>query len=146
MHPVPSNNQPPMSEIDDIFALKGKDSITQPVPPVSSSSIKKEKNKTTKRKRDEPTIDRRNITPETVLDTSINVAKTKRPKIENKSRSQNSSVKADMVDDMKFSDSRGSQSRKTTEEGWLIYKEEELGIHDEGGDTPLCPFDCDCCF
>ncbi|KAH0590558.1 hypothetical protein H2248_000699 [Termitomyces sp. 'cryptogamus'] len=135
-----------MSEIDDIFALKGKDSITQPVPPVSSSSIKKEKNKTTKRKRDEPTIDRRNITPETVLDTSINVAKTKRPKIENKSRSQNSSVKADMVDDMKFSDSRGSQSRKTTEEGWLIYKEEELGIHDEGGDTPLCPFDCDCCF
>ena len=51
-----------------------------------------------------------------------------------------------------------------TEEGWPVYKEAELGLNDvEGGgkclsfrtfllfmvifklDTPLCPFDCNCC-
>ncbi|KAN0061721.1 hypothetical protein ACQY0O_005713 [Thecaphora frezii] len=43
-----------------------------------------------------------------------------------------------------FMDSRGS-SRKRTEDGLPIYSEAELRIG-EGGDTPLCPFDCDCCF
>jgi len=45
-----------------------------------------------------------------------------------------------------FRDSRGQEPRKKTEEGWNIYKEDELGIKETGGDTPLCPFDCDCCF
>lgn len=35
--------------------------------------------------------------------------------------------------------------RKTTEDGFKIYTMEELGIG-KGGDTELCPFDCDCCF
>lgn len=39
-----------------------------------------------------------------------------------------------------------SSQRARTEEGFLIYTEEELRISGEGGDTPLCPFDCDCCF
>ncbi|KAF7320253.1 hypothetical protein MKEN_00809900 [Mycena kentingensis (nom. inval.)] len=46
----------------------------------------------------------------------------------------------------RFKDSRGTGPRRKTEEGFSIYKEDELGINDEGGDTPLCPFDCDCCF
>ncbi|KAI5118109.1 hypothetical protein M0805_003463 [Coniferiporia weirii] len=45
-----------------------------------------------------------------------------------------------------FKDSRGSGPRKRTDDGFLVYKEDELGIKDEGGDTPLCPFDCNCCF
>lgn len=32
-----------------------------------------------------------------------------------------------------------------TEEGWRIYTPEELNIG-KGGDTDLCPFDCNCCF
>ena len=36
--------------------------------------------------------------------------------------------------------------RKKTEEGFNIYSEEELGLNKKGGDTDLCPFDCDCCF
>eukprot|EP00299_Pterocystis_sp_00344_P006190 c17976_g1_i1.p1 GENE.c17976_g1_i1~~c17976_g1_i1.p1 ORF type:complete len:104 (+),score=22.12 c17976_g1_i1:36-347(+) len=45
-----------------------------------------------------------------------------------------------------FFDSRGDGGkRKRTEEGYPIYTEEELRIG-QGGDTPLCPFDCDCCF
>ncbi|KAJ6994743.1 hypothetical protein NC653_017520 [Populus alba x Populus x berolinensis] len=39
------------------------------------------------------------------------------------------------------------RSRKKTEDGLNIYTEEELGFSkSSGGDTPLCPFDCDCCF
>ena len=32
-----------------------------------------------------------------------------------------------------------------TEEGWKVYTPEELNIG-KGGDTDLCPFDCNCCF
>ncbi|THH07785.1 hypothetical protein EW145_g3141 [Phellinidium pouzarii] len=49
-------------------------------------------------------------------------------------------------DEDRIMDSRGLGPRKKTDEGFLVYKEAELGIKDEGGDTPLCPFDCDCCF
>lgn len=35
--------------------------------------------------------------------------------------------------------------RRVTEEGYRIFEEDELGI-DKGGNTKLCPFDCDCCF
>jgi hypothetical protein len=38
------------------------------------------------------------------------------------------------------------KGRKRTEEGYRIYTEEELGLNKKGGDTDLCPFDCDCCF
>ncbi|KIM67173.1 hypothetical protein SCLCIDRAFT_1210667 [Scleroderma citrinum Foug A] len=49
-------------------------------------------------------------------------------------------------DDERFKDSRGTSHRSKTEEGYVIYREDELGISNEGGDTPLCPFDCNCCF
>ena len=35
--------------------------------------------------------------------------------------------------------------RKVTQDGYKVYKLEELGVG-KGGDTDLCPFDCDCCF
>ncbi|XP_050208814.1 uncharacterized protein C6G9.01c [Mercurialis annua] len=39
------------------------------------------------------------------------------------------------------------KSRKKTEDGFNIYAEDELGINSSnGGGTPLCPFDCECCF
>lgn len=38
------------------------------------------------------------------------------------------------------------KNRKRTEEGYAIYTEEELRLGGNGGDTELCPFDCDCCF
>ena len=37
------------------------------------------------------------------------------------------------------------QPRKRTEEGFRIFHESELRLGGGGG-TPLCPFDCDCCF
>lgn len=38
------------------------------------------------------------------------------------------------------------EARKKTEEGWNIYSEVELKLDKKGGDTPLCPFDCTCCY
>lgn len=38
------------------------------------------------------------------------------------------------------------KGRKRTEEGYVIYTEDELKLGTGGGDTELCPFDCDCCF
>jgi hypothetical protein len=43
-----------------------------------------------------------------------------------------------------FGDSRGKSS-KYTEDGLRIYSVQDLNIG-LGGDTPQCPFDCDCCF
>lgn len=37
-------------------------------------------------------------------------------------------------------------NRKKTEEGYAIYTEDELNMGKQGGNTDLCPFDCDCCF
>jgi len=39
----------------------------------------------------------------------------------------------------------GKGGRKYTEEGFPIYTTDELGLNDKGGDTPDCPFDCNCC-
>ncbi|GKV03541.1 hypothetical protein SLEP1_g15825 [Rubroshorea leprosula] len=40
-----------------------------------------------------------------------------------------------------------ARPRKKTEDGLVIYTEEELGMNkSNAGGTPLCPFDCDCCF
>jgi len=59
-------------------------------------------------------------------------ASTKRPKVEGSK------------DDI-FGETAG-KARKRTEEGFTIYSEEELGLGKKGGNTDLCPFDCDCCF
>ena len=59
-------------------------------------------------------------------------AKAKKPKVEGSK------------DDI-FGEQTG-KARKRTEEGYAIYGEDELGLGKKGGDTPLCPFDCDCCY
>lgn len=49
-------------------------------------------------------------------------------------------------DDGEFVD-RPSRPRKRTEDGLTLYTEEELGFNKgDAGGTPLCPFDCSCCF
>lgn len=39
-----------------------------------------------------------------------------------------------------------SGQRRRTKDGFTIYGEDELGLDKAGGDTKLCPFDCDCCY
>ncbi|KLO15893.1 DUF1764-domain-containing protein [Schizopora paradoxa] len=84
---------------------------------------------------------------ETVVDTSLKLTKGEKDIKSKRSKNRtNPSTNSDKDGLEKFQDSRGSASRRRTEEGFLIYKEEELGISNGGGDTPLCPFDCECCF
>ncbi len=45
----------------------------------------------------------------------------------------------------KKTEERRGGLRQKTDEGWNIYKEDELKL-DQGKDTALCPFDCECCF
>eukprot|EP00038_Savillea_parva_P012052 m.201901 g.201901 ORF g.201901 m.201901 type:complete len:205 (-) comp21618_c0_seq1:64-678(-) len=52
-----------------------------------------------------------------------------------------------LEDDDGFFDSRGKKNkRKYTSDGFPIYTENELKISADAGTTPLCPFDCQCCF
>ncbi|CAK5279989.1 unnamed protein product [Mycena citricolor] len=155
-----------MSEIDDIFAKRPLAS-TSAAPPVDQPKKKKSK----KGKVKEPVKDeienasksssssKKRAAPETVVDTSS------RPVPAQKKIKLAKYPPAPVIgkeEENKFTDSRGSGPKRKTEEGWTIYKEDELGIKDEGGgsvpfvspsfpykflaDTPLCPFDCDCCF
>lgn len=50
-------------------------------------------------------------------------------------------------DDSAFTDLRGAKKRKTTAEGYRVYKDDELRLFDaDAGMTDLCPFDCECCY
>ncbi|KAF8578227.1 DUF1764-domain-containing protein [Ramaria rubella] len=95
---------------------------------------------------------RKRTEPETIIDPSTPAAPSKRSKtayILQADAAPSSFVKKKATsrnEDEQFRDSRGTGPRLQTEEGFSIYKEGELGIGDQGGDTPLCPFDCDCCF
>ncbi|PVF96477.1 DUF1764-domain-containing protein [Serendipita vermifera] len=162
----------PASEIDDIFS--GKISAKQlENPDLVSSGVskkakkKKDKKKTTLDSRKEPsekkskvqittepeaslkatpnadhaTKKRKREVPE-IIDATLPIKRHKsdHDKEKLKSRTTQKPVLA------KFKDSRGSSGRKRTEEGYLVYTEEELGLNKEGGDTSLCPFDCECCY
>ncbi|ESK98341.1 hypothetical protein Moror_91 [Moniliophthora roreri MCA 2997] len=136
------------SEIDDIFASKGK---AKAVPPPSTSfgaSSSKSKSEKKRKRKHEASTTPASSTAETIVDPSAQFSNAKRQKIDKKTKeSKSKSDKLDAVreDEEKFKDSRGTGPRRKTEEGWSIYKEDELGINDQGGDTPLCPFDCQCC-
>ncbi|KAF7310738.1 hypothetical protein HMN09_00616800 [Mycena chlorophos] len=111
---------PAHNEIDDIFESKKR-----PAPSDSAAPSKK------RQKRSAPV--------DTPSDASHSSKKNKTdPKPTTKPPKKQDDIQ-------KFKDSRGTGPRRKTEEGFAIYKEDELGINDEGGDTPLCPFDCDCC-
>ncbi|CCM00923.1 uncharacterized protein FIBRA_02969 [Fibroporia radiculosa] len=152
----------PPSEIDAIFASKRTPAPTHPSPSTSTStSTSKKPKRPPKRKRgpaaqsdpeDDASSLKKHRHPETVLDPSIPVT----PVPSKQSRKSNPRPPSDSgparkkgrlaTDDVeRFRDSRGTGPRRKTEEGFAIYKEDELGINDQGGDTPLCPFDCQCC-
>lgn len=153
----------PASEIDEIFASKGKAKAktslpskapAQSVSSHSSSSASSAKKKAKKRAGKAHTLQplndgamkgKKRPAPETVdfVDPSSLPPETKRQKV-----SKSSAKKPDLQE---FKDSRGTGPRKLnlypsptrrsltivtgrqTEEGWSVYKEDELGITNEGG-------------
>ncbi|KAG1757420.1 hypothetical protein EDB19DRAFT_1657375 [Suillus lakei] len=150
----------PTSEIDDIFAAKGKAKAIElaPLPSVMEKKAKKKKRKDRPSTSDETkeinrssnskTLKKRPL-PETVVDPSFKASSSsKRPKLDASASSQREKTTHETrkEDEDRFKDSRGSGPRRKTDDGFNIYKEDELGISNAGGDTPLCPFDCECCF
>ncbi|KAF5337324.1 hypothetical protein D9611_003312 [Ephemerocybe angulata] len=141
-----------MSEIDDIFASKGKTSaIPTPSPAAPAPSLKKKKKSKKKAQKaptpppapvEEKATSKKRPAPETIVDPSLSVTQ-KRQKVRPPPE-QTAKAKKDKDDEDDFKDSRGTGPRRKTEEGWGIFKEAELGIDPTAGDTPLCPFDCDC--
>ncbi|KAK7058832.1 hypothetical protein VNI00_001456 [Paramarasmius palmivorus] len=128
------------SEIDDIFASKGKGKAP-PVPSTNSelsseaSSSKAKSGKKRKRKH-EASTPLVSSTAETVVDPSAQVPSAKRQKADKKVKEIKSKPDKPATvreDEEKFKDSRGTGPRRKTDEGWLIYKEDELGINHEGG-------------
>jgi len=143
----------PRSEIDDIFATKTKQRNAQPVASSSSSTAtvpKKQRDKKRKRQAEDEDVaeenPRKRPEPVTILDPSTTVA-ARKPEVEISSKTVRAKIgRKNRKGLAEFADSRGSGSRRRTEEGFAIYKEAELGIDVEAGETPLCPFDCECCF
>lgn len=148
-----------MSEIDDIFASKGKTKELPPVPG-SSLSVSKQKKKHKKKKskidvtedtpKENAPASKKRPLPETIVDPSIHSNNPKRHRTDPSSLSKRSKSKKDTKEESQFKDSRGDGQRmppsyyahferligltgRRTEEGWTIYKEDELGLGNEGG-------------
>ncbi|KAG7099358.1 hypothetical protein E1B28_001214 [Marasmius oreades] len=132
----------PKSEIDEIFASssKGRGKFAQKAVSVALDPTTEKK----KKRKHEASLP----AAETILDPSVQVPSGKKRKTGRVSSAPRTKASKDNTteDEDRFNDSRGTGPRRKTEEGWLIFKEDELGINDEGGDTPMCPFDCQCCF
>ncbi|KAE8649903.1 hypothetical protein Csa_012244 [Cucumis sativus] len=76
------------------------------------------------------------------------VGKTEEPKLDAQDRPKKTkNKKKDEAQSRNgFADPQ-SRRRKKTGDGLTIYTEEELGFGNaDAGGTPLCPFDCNCCF
>jgi hypothetical protein len=110
----------PKSEIDDIFASKGKAKATQPVASSSTASgRKKKKDKKKKRDLEAAKIDNEPMTkkrpaPETVVDPSIQIPSAKRAKVASttsKKPSKPSKQDSSKDDEDRFKDSRGNGPR-----------------------------------
>ncbi|CAK9782865.1 DUF1764-domain-containing protein [Cutaneotrichosporon oleaginosum] len=141
--------------IDDIFAApkpkkdKGKkrDDKKAKVEEAARRSEVKEKKK--KKEREKGKEKHQEEEPESgaveeVVDPSVAVvAALGRAK---EARASGKRDRKEVEEDRMWRDSRGDADRKRTEEGYFVFKEAELGIDPEAGGTPLCPFDCDCCF
>lgn len=124
----------------------------------SGSSLKKKdptahtkKAIVTKEKSKKKAIDNKPKLPNTTeIDELFAVAKRPAPSTDDakiKEKEKEKRPKKVSKNDLEFTDTRGlkSKARPLTADGLPIYTAEEMGIG-TGGDTPDCPFDCQCCF
>lgn len=139
-----------MSEIDDIFATKSK--TDPPIHPPPSKKKKKDKKKKQGVIPVPPTeTSPSRPAPETIIDPSAVPHISKRRRKDSESIVPSKRTKTTKEEEL-FKDSRGTgpselcpllhrKGRKAltcclgrkTEEGWNVYKADELGLNDEGG-------------
>ncbi|EJD52886.1 hypothetical protein AURDEDRAFT_119721 [Auricularia subglabra TFB-10046 SS5] len=153
----------PGNEIDDIFSSNGKGKAKVGTEKVGVAESKPKKDKKKKKRKADALDDsapavasssKEAVKPAKAVAVTVfkessgadSERATKRQKTSSKSTEPVSSVKkakskpSVKEEDDRFRDSRGTGPRKKTEEGWSVYKEDELGINDAGGAlrTPSC--------
>ncbi|KAI8449936.1 hypothetical protein BY996DRAFT_4366673 [Phakopsora pachyrhizi] len=133
-----------LSELDSIFSRKASSSTSDKDRPTSSKS-----------KRSNPDQQKRSsiLNVKTIRSITQDSKKGKDPsqrlitrssKI-NQLQSKRKLNSEEDEEELKFRDSRGNRLSAKTDDGLYIYSIEELRIG-LGGETPECPFDCNCCF
>ncbi len=153
----------PASEIDDIFAAKGKFNPTPSTSKLQDPASKKEKKQKKRKRAAQVQADQQppsRTAPETVIDPSLrlSVPTKQRAKPEADDQPEKKRRKSQTEDEERFKDSKGTGPSmfspvdvpiclyhavppgRKTEEGFSIYKEDELGIRDHAGGTQLPRF------
>ncbi|KDQ11920.1 hypothetical protein BOTBODRAFT_176913 [Botryobasidium botryosum FD-172 SS1] len=135
--------KPKSSEIDDIFASKGKLKDSPKSPPTAKKDTKKKKRSKEKAATSAVELDtvgveststsnsKSKVVPETILDPSVPAKKP--DAIAAPASRKRKQTEQESAQEQRFADSRGTGPRRMTEEGYAIYKEDELGISAEGG-------------
>ncbi|KAA8525178.1 hypothetical protein F0562_006958 [Nyssa sinensis] len=122
--PKKSLSKTPKAKLEDTVAEQEKPSSTTKKPSHEIDEIFSGK------KRKKPELEK---TEKPKEDVAVKLSKTKK-------RKSKGSKESGFVDPP-------SRPKKRTGDGLAIYTEEELGINKaDAGGTPLCPFDCSCCF
>ncbi|KAI8992650.1 hypothetical protein BDB01DRAFT_848001 [Pilobolus umbonatus] len=130
------------SEIDDIFNKKIKTVHEEKNPEIEEKRLKKKKKKQKDEKeageeKEEAVEEENTKEVEEVVFAELAAVKSAK-------KSQNATTPLPPVNDG-FGDSRGlKKTNRTTDDGYPLYDVKDLNIGN-GLDTPLCPFDCDCC-
>ncbi|KAH9081918.1 hypothetical protein EDB83DRAFT_2335537 [Lactarius deliciosus] len=104
-----------------------------------SAPLKKQKKRKTNNSQSQP-IEPKAPAPEIVHDPSSQSSRSATPKrgphtatVSSQPRSSKKRKLVEKLDQDKFNDSRGTGPRRKTEEGFSIFKEDELGINVEAG-------------
>ncbi|WFD05069.1 hypothetical protein MVES1_000395 [Malassezia vespertilionis] len=157
-----------MTELDEIFSSLGSkrsmsetstNETIQQTKRAKTTEEKKQKKKTTKKSKNDTAKDTFDGAPQ-VAEKAGSTLKQRAPAVVHDMSSATTvsqpkllSKKSLTEEDAEFADSRGKErtwgyiliTGKMTTEGFRVYTEDELKLN-QGGDTPHCPFDCDCCF
>lgn len=106
---------------------------------------KKSKKKSSKKREKDEDDDEEDVDEaEAVMQQLRELKKNKKPFVASKKKTPKT---PDLDADDGFSGRSLKPGRKFTEEGYPIYTEDELKLNVDGaGETPDCPFDCQCCF
>lgn len=125
--------------------LKNMTKVSKPTSTLKSET--KDKKETKKEKKKENRKEKKQQSTNEIDDLFAKkpLVSVKEEKEDKKVKSKQESSKTDRS---RFGDPKGISKQKSdrfTEDGLPIYKWEEM-ISQTGGDTPDCPFDCQCCY
>lgn len=100
-----------------------------------------------KKKQSEKSVNQKPTSKRPAKDSDHDKMMMKKNNTSKKNTSKNGTTRENGGSDPPAAAGAKRRPKKRTGDGLVIYTEEELGIgRADAGSTPLCPFDCDCCF